>query len=198
MQQLDSAGKHVRKRPSENGQPPNAAKLSVSYALLGVTKLRRAYWTNGNCAKNATRTDVSEARARAKPASRRCANTQIDARIFHSGAGHSTCPNGSAHAGRLIMCSRVEFSSPSPRRIEQTSGRILSLNYGTLYPSHVRLQERRQQTPASPRFVGPVIHVPLITRRAQNGESQPEFPATVLQTRDTSLSHTKETDRSAS
>lgn len=81
MQKLDTAEKHVRKSPSENGQQPNAAKLSLSYALLGVTKLRRAYWTNGNCAKNATRTDVSEARAGAKPASSRCANTQIDARI---------------------------------------------------------------------------------------------------------------------
>jgi len=36
----------------------------------------------------------------------------------------------------------MALSSPSPRRIEQTSGHILSLNYGTLYPSHVRLQER--------------------------------------------------------
>src|SRR5208283_1557986 len=84
MKKLDSAEKRVRKSPSENGQPPNAAKLSVSYALLGVTKLRRAYWTNGNCVKHAMKTDVSEARARAKPASSRCANTQPDARIFRS------------------------------------------------------------------------------------------------------------------
>jgi hypothetical protein len=47
MQKLDSAEKRVRKSPSENGQPPNAAKPSLSYALLGVTKLRRAYWTMG-------------------------------------------------------------------------------------------------------------------------------------------------------
>jgi hypothetical protein len=82
----------VRKSPSENGQPPNAAKLSVSYALLGVTKLRRAYWTNGNCVKHAMKTDVSEARARAKPASSRFANTQIDASHLSQDAQFTVAP----------------------------------------------------------------------------------------------------------
>lgn len=75
MQKLESAEKRVRENLSENGRLRNAAKLSLSYALLGVTKLRRACWTNGNCVKHAMKTDVSEARARAKPASSRCANT---------------------------------------------------------------------------------------------------------------------------
>ena len=53
---LVSAGKRARESLPENGQPRNAARHSARRVRLSATKPRLAFWTNGICATNATKT----------------------------------------------------------------------------------------------------------------------------------------------